>query len=141
MNPWNRRPLFFRKLEVHSSCAINKGVCVPFVSDSSEAMTKLLLRRSIWRSWVVALLVLSYFGLYELAATHHHHSAAEEDSCEICQVVNHLPVDLGLTPVATLAAIFLILFFTEPRVYSPPHFVRLDYPRYHSQAPPRHSVA
>jgi hypothetical protein len=63
-----------------------------------------------FRCWILGSVFIALLGIQLVESTHHHESAAIGDSCPVCQVVAHTPLDL-MSPAANLIATALLLLF------------------------------
>jgi hypothetical protein len=87
------------------------------------------------RRWILGWVIIAFLGIQAIESTHHHESAASEETCSVCQVLAHHPLDLALPVAAPVAAVLFLLFFLSQ--WQP--VFRIPSARcasYHPRAPP-----
>ena len=92
-------------------------------------------RRIQWRNRILILLMLCIIGIQIIESSHDHLSQAAQESCPVCQVIAHQPLDT--LPSATIAlALVTPLLIILPFRRKPAQLVESFHTPYLSRAPP-----
>ena len=89
----------------------------------------------IWRKWLLIVLMISVISIQIIESSHDHLSQAAQESCPVCQIIAHQPVDTGPTALIKLALVLPVLVILPFRRKTT-RLVETFFRSYFSRAPP-----